>query len=124
MTGDLNQDTLVEITTTLGTSDEAESMAHEIVHAYLAACVQIVGPLRSVYRWDGIVQEDTEWRLVIKTRSSLVDPLMLHIKSKHPYMQPEILVLPILKAEVGYETWLRQVTERPAQGGDGDVTQR
>ena len=101
-------DSLVEVTTTVGTISDAEKIAHALIERRLAACVQITGPVTSVYRWQGAVHHDQEWRCTIKTTSALVDQIMLAIKEMHPYEVPEILCIPILKSHPDYERWLRE----------------
>ena len=82
-------------------------IARKLVEARLAACVNI-GSVKSIYWWQGKVEEDDEEMLVIKTRLELVNRVVEYIKSIHPYQVPEIIALPIIG---GYEEYLRWVRE-------------
>jgi periplasmic divalent cation tolerance protein len=105
---DLQNSSLVEITTTVGNSADAERIAEALVEKRLSGCVQIAGPITSVYRWQGDVHRDQEWRCTIKTTAELMGQVIGFIKEIHPYETPEILCLPILFAHPDYERWLRE----------------
>jgi periplasmic divalent cation tolerance protein len=79
------------VSTTVGSEDSSRQLAAAMVESRLAACVQIDGPIRSVYRWQGTVNNELEYRLICKTLTSLVPNLIEFIKQKHPYELPEIL---------------------------------
>ncbi|MGM1062074.1 divalent-cation tolerance protein CutA [Saccharothrix sp. Mg75] len=100
---------VVVITTTDG-EDAAGSLARAVVEARLAACVQVSGPVRSVYRWDGEVRDDREWQLWIKTAYDRVDELTEFVKAHHPYDVPEVLALPVLGGNVDYLAWVTEET--------------
>lgn len=88
----------------------ALAMADSVVGAALGACAQVVGPITSVYRWQGAVHRDREWRLEIKTSADRVAELIAHIDSEHEYEVPEIVVLPIVDGGAGYLSWLDEQT--------------
>lgn len=96
----------VQVITTLGTHAEALALARRLIEARQAACVQIVGPVTSVYRWEGELEEDEEWQCWIKTRSDLLPALMAVVQAAHPYQVPEILALPVLDGHAPYFAWL------------------
>jgi periplasmic divalent cation tolerance protein len=96
----------VQLITTMARRDEAEQMAQSVVDAHLAACVQIVGPITSVYRWQGKVETDEEWQCVMKSRQDVLPRLVEAVRRMHPYQVPEILVLPILWGSPEYLAWV------------------
>ena len=100
----------IECTTTFGHEEVAKACAQVLVEQRLAACVQIVGPIESIYRWEGKVQQDREWKLVIKSVSARQSDLIQAIRRLHSYTEPEIIILPILAASEGYARWLIEQT--------------
>ena len=108
---DTLQDALVVITTT-DTQQAAEQIAHQLVEAQLAACVQLISPLTSVYRWQGKIETASEVLLLIKTTRSAYAALEAAIKQTHSYQTPEIIALPISAGAPDYLAWL-QATVKP-----------
>jgi periplasmic divalent cation tolerance protein len=96
----------VQLVTTTARRDEAERIAHALVDGRLAACVQIAGPITSVYRWQGKVETSEEWRLLIKTRQALVARTAEAIRQLHPYEVPELLAFPVLWGSTDYLAWV------------------
>jgi len=96
----------IQITTTTETKEQAENIAQHLVEKKLAACVQITGPITSIYRWKGKVEKAQEWLCVIKTREELFDRVETAIKKMHTYETPEIVAVPIIKGSKEYLTWL------------------
>lgn len=90
--------------------DRAPELARGIVEARLAACVALSGPIRSIYRWKGELQDDAETQLVIKTTRAHFTALEAHIRAHHPYEVPEILALPVVAGSAPYLAWLRTET--------------
>jgi periplasmic divalent cation tolerance protein len=86
--------------------EKAAAMARVIVEEKLAACVNLVAPIRSIYRWEGKVCDEPEALMVIKTREGLFERLRERIVALHDYECPEILALPI---ERGHEPYLRWI---------------
>ncbi len=84
----------------------AERIALTLVEQRLAACVNIVAGVTSVYRWQGAVHRDAEWLLVIKSGSDRYPALETCIRELHPYEIPEIIGLPIQQGSGGYLAWL------------------
>ena len=85
----------IQMTTTTETKADAQALADALVERRLAACVQIVGPITSTYRWQGEIERAEEWLCVIKSRRDLYDDLEAAILEIHPYDVPEILITPV-----------------------------
>ena len=96
----------IQVSTTTETKEQAENIAQHLVEKKLAACVQITGPITSIYRWKGKVEKAQEWLCVIKTREELFDRVETAIKKMHTYETPEIVAVPIIKGSKEYLTWL------------------
>ena len=86
--------------------DQALSIANALVTERLAACANIVSPIRSVYRWEGAVHDETEHLMIIKTRASLLTKVEARVKALHSYEVPEIIALPIVGGSVTYLDWV------------------
>ncbi len=102
---------LVVLTTT-GERDEAERIARLLVQERLAACVQVAGPIRSIYRWQGEIETAEEWQLWVKTQRRLYDRVEQAIRAAHPYEVPEILALPVAAGSAAYLQWLGDELDR------------
>ena len=89
--------------------DEAQTLASALVEGGLAACVNILSPVTSVYRWEGKVVTDTEATLLIKTSHANAPRLRERIVELHPYSVPEVVVLPVDcdKSHAAYVDWVR-----------------
>jgi len=85
----------------------AEGLAAQLVEARLAACINILPAVRSVYRWSGAVQCDDEALLVIKTRADRLDALQAAVLREHPYELPEFLVVPVIAGHQDYLQWIQ-----------------
>jgi periplasmic divalent cation tolerance protein len=96
----------VIVISTIDSEDAARSLAAGAVAANLGACAQVVGPITSVYRWEGAVQNDTEWRVEIKTAADRVAALVDYIKANHSYDTPEIVATPITGGSAEYLAWV------------------
>jgi periplasmic divalent cation tolerance protein len=99
-----------QVSTTLATQSAAAEMAAVLVQERLAACVQILGPVESVYRWKGAVEHATEWLCLAKTVEPKLEALLARVRALHSYEQPEIIAVPIAGADAGYLEWLRRET--------------
>ncbi|MDF2975919.1 MAG: divalent-cation tolerance protein CutA [Actinomycetospora sp.] len=104
------------VLTTTDSADEAERLARALVDARLAACVQIGGPVRSVFRWEGAVSVEPEWQLWLKTDASRVDDLTARLVAEHTYDVPEVLVLPVVSGHGPYVTWVTSEVTGPGDG--------
>jgi len=96
----------VVVSTTTDSEEAAGALAASAVNAKLGACAQIVGPITSVYRWEGKVQTDAEWRVEFKTAADRVEALTAHIKDKHTYDVPEIIATSIEGGSAEYLAWV------------------
>jgi periplasmic divalent cation tolerance protein len=99
----------VVILTTVGGGFDAHSLAEELVEQRLAACVNILPQIHSVYRWQGRVEHDDEQLLLIKTAAGKVDALEEALRKLHPYETPEFVVLPIEELRGPYAQWFEAV---------------
>lgn len=95
----------VIVLTTLGANADAEGLARVLVTEGLAACVNILPVMRSVYRWQGAIHTDDERQLVIKTTAERLDALETRVQALHPYELPEWLVISA-DASDRYSDWL------------------
>ncbi|TNN34528.1 Protein CutA [Liparis tanakae] len=87
----------------------AKELARAIVERKLAACVNIIPAITSVYEWQGKIEEDSEVLLMIKTRSSKVPALAEYVRSHHPYEVAEVISLPIEQGNPPYLKWIGEV---------------
>jgi periplasmic divalent cation tolerance protein len=97
---------LIVVYVTVGTGEEADRMAQALVSEQLAACVNRVRSIQSVYRWQGKVEQNDEELLIIKTRRQLFPALEKRVKELHSYSVPEIIALPIVDGSAEYLAWL------------------
>jgi periplasmic divalent cation tolerance protein len=97
-----------QVSTTLDSEAAAGQLAATLVEERLAACVQVVGPILSVYRWDGALTRATEWLCTAKTTEAALPALLARIRALHSYQQPEIAAVPIAAGDPGYLDWLRR----------------
>ena len=100
----------VLVLTTLPADADAAVFARTLVSERLAACVNLLAPMESVYRWEGDVQRDAERQLIMKTTRARVDALWQRVRELHPYEVPEFLVLPIVDGSDAYLRWLGEST--------------
>ena len=103
---------MLVVLTTTPNSEEAERLARSVVEARLAACVQILPQMTSVYFWEGKVQTEPEHLLLIKTLEEKFDELSAFIKSNHSYEVPEIVAIEAEKVSEDYVDWVRGVTSQ------------
>jgi len=101
---------VVLVLTTAPDDDRAESMARALVEERLAACVNVVPGVVSIYRWKGAVEQDLELLLVIKTRADRFEALREALVSLHPYDVPELIALPVAAGHPPYLAWLDEAT--------------
>jgi len=109
MTGQTENEIVIFITAP--NEDEAVRIARSLVEAHLAACANIVRNIRSIYTWQGSVQDDTEVLMVVKTRKGLFEAVSARVRELHSYDVPEIIALPIIDGSPDYLNWLRESTE-------------
>ncbi|RLU23379.1 hypothetical protein DMN91_003583 [Ooceraea biroi] len=87
----------------------AKKIARGLVENKLAACVNIIPQLTSIYEWKGSIQEDPELLLMIKTRTEAIDALTKYVKENHPYTVCEVISLPIQNGNIDYLNWINEV---------------
>jgi periplasmic divalent cation tolerance protein len=103
---------VVVVLVTAPSDDDARRLGRALVDERLAACVNVIGPIRSIYRWEGAVQEDGEHLLVVKARRADVDTLAARVRALHPYEVPEVIALDVAGGSVPYLEWVRASTAR------------
>ena len=96
----------IQVSTTTETKQAAQEIAAALVEQRLAACVHVSGPVESVYRWQGKVQQSQEWLCTAKTRTSLLPQVEAAIHGLHNYECPEIVAVPIADGSAAYLAWL------------------
>ena len=99
---------LICISTTTANKEKAESIASVLVDRRLAACVQILGPIQSIYRWQGNVEQSEEWLCVAKTTEERFTGVEAAIREHHDYDEPEIIATPIVAGSRSYLDWVRR----------------
>jgi len=95
---------------TCASEEEGLKIAHALVQERLAACVNLMSPIRSIYRWEGKICDEKEWLLIIKTQTARFDDLEKRVKALHSYSVPEIIALPIVTGSPSYLNWLEEMT--------------
>jgi periplasmic divalent cation tolerance protein len=96
----------IQIVTTVERREDARRIAQSLVERRLAACVQVSGPIASVYRWKGKIETAEEWQCSAKSRRDLFEAVERAIRELHPYEVPEILAVPIVAGGCDYLAWL------------------
>ena len=99
------------VLTHLPNAESARSLARQLVEQRLAACVNILAPCRSVYRWQGKIEDAEEVPLLIKTTAARYNALEAAIRAGHPYELPEIIAVPVACGLPGYLAWVATETE-------------
>jgi periplasmic divalent cation tolerance protein len=100
---------VIVLTTWPGEGDAAD-FARSLVNERLAACVNVLAPMQSVYTWEGHLEEETERQVVIKTTAARLIRLWERVRELHPYEVPEFLVLPIIDGNDVYLRWIQEAT--------------
>ena len=129
MPGDRTSTDCIAVITTIGSRDEARRIGRTLVERGLVACAQIE-EIESFYRWDDALQDEREWRLLLKTVAARYDDVEQAIRALHPYELPAIYALPVDRAFAPYAAWVRSGSAAlgdagpdPGRGGQaGDFT--
>jgi periplasmic divalent cation tolerance protein len=95
---------------TCGSEEEAVKISNALVEERLAACVNLISPIRSIYRWEEKIWDEKEWLLIIKTQRKRFQEIETRVKSLHSYSVPEIIALPIIAGSSSYLDWLIEMT--------------
>jgi len=98
----------LQVLTTAGSEAEAEAIAATLVERRLVACVQVLGPIASTYRWQGAVETALEWQCLIKTAAHRYEEVEAAIRELHSYDEPEIVATPIVAGSAGYLRWIEE----------------
>ena len=105
---------LIQVITTVDSKEVADALANELVKLRLAACVQIDGPIGSIYRWKDKIESAEEFRLTVKTRRGVYHEVEQAIRGHHTYDVPEIVAVPVVVASSSYSDWLDdQIDDNP-----------
>jgi periplasmic divalent cation tolerance protein len=102
----------VIVLTTLPADADGPAFAQAIVEDRLAACVNLLPVMESIYRWEGGIEHEPERQIVMKTSRERVAPLWERVRDLHPYEVPEFLVLPIVDGNDAYLRWVAEATMR------------
>jgi len=102
-----------EVVVTAADADQLAGLTRTLVAERLAACGQISAPIRSIYRWQGRVENDAEARVALHTRASLVPAVVARVRELHPYEVPCVLALPVLGGNPDYLEWVHRETRDP-----------
>jgi periplasmic divalent cation tolerance protein len=100
----------LQVITTIDSPAEADRIGRQLVERRLVACFQVVGPIRSTYRWRGGVEQADEWLCLAKTTTDRHDELVAELRRLHPYETPEIVATPIVAGFSGYLDWIASET--------------
>jgi periplasmic divalent cation tolerance protein len=102
----------VVVLVTTSSAEEGARLGRALVEERLAACANVIGPIRSIYRWDGAVEEADEHLVILKARGADVSALETRVRALHSYEVPEVLALPVTAGSAPYLAWLADATER------------
>ncbi|HLK11785.1 MAG TPA: divalent-cation tolerance protein CutA [Candidatus Binatia bacterium] len=108
----MNAGEAVVVLVSVATAEEGVRIGRTLVEERLAACVNVVGPMRSIYRWEGAVEEAAEHLLLVKARAVDADALAARVQTLHSYAVPEVLALPVRAGAAAYLAWLAEATTR------------
>lgn len=101
---------VVIVLTTLGADGDAAGFARALIDERLAACVNVLPPLASTYRWKGAVEHEREQQVIIKTTAGRLPALEARVRELHPYEVPEFLILAVSGTSAAYLEWLLEST--------------
>jgi periplasmic divalent cation tolerance protein len=102
----------VVVLVTTASAEEGARLGRTLVEERLAACANVVGPIRSIYRWQGAVEEADEHLVLLKARGTDVPTLEARVRALHSYDVPEVLALPVTAGSAPYLAWLADATTR------------
>jgi periplasmic divalent cation tolerance protein len=105
----------IVVFSTCGSAEEAQRVSQALVEAKLAACVNILPGVQSVYEWQGRVENTAEWLLVIKSRQDLFPRLAAELRRVHSYKVPEAIAIPITDGLPEYLSWMDSGLQLPVQ---------
>jgi len=103
---------VVVVLVTAPSADEAARIGRILVEERLAACVNVVGPIRSIYRWQAKIEDEQEHLMLVKARHVDVDAVAARVRAVHPYDVPEVIALDVTGGSTPYLAWLLESTTR------------
>lgn len=103
--------------TTCETEEQAGRIARALVEKHLVACVNIAGPVRSIYRWKGAIEEANEYLLIVKTEAALMPQLQAALERLHSYEVPELIAMPVTAGSARYLDWISESVSRTPDSG-------
>ncbi|XP_034661637.1 protein CutA homolog [Drosophila subobscura] len=98
--------------------ESAKKLAHGIIDRKIAACVNIIPKIESIYMWEGKVTEDDEYLMMIKTRTERIDQLSKFVRENHPHSVAEVISMPIENGNLPYLNWIAQTVPELKQNKD------
>jgi periplasmic divalent cation tolerance protein len=106
----------VQVQTTTDSRAEALELSRAVVEARLAACAQVAGPIASTFWWEGEVQREEEWLVLLKSSADRFAEIAEFLTARHSYDEPEIIAVPIVAGSAAYLAWIREETHpQPAE---------
>jgi len=108
----MNAPEFVVVLVTTADAEEGARLGRALVEERLAACANVVGPIRSIYRWQGAVEEAAEHLVLLKARRADVAALEARVRALHSYDVPEVIALPVTTGSAPYLAWLADCTVR------------
>ena len=102
----------IVVLATCASAEEAQRIARELIATRLAACVNLLPPVRSIYHWKGAIEEQDETLMIIKSARPLFDQLRAAIARLHSYEVPEVIALPIVDGAAAYLEWMERALAR------------
>jgi periplasmic divalent cation tolerance protein len=108
----------IVVFSTCGSEEEAVRIAKRLVEARIAACVNLMPKIRSVYRWQGKVEDSAEWMLLVKTSRPRFEAVRTALAAAHSYEVPEIIALPIVDGSPDYLAWLETELDSGVESPD------
>lgn len=103
-------DGVVLVYATFPAGDVAETIAAALVEARLAACVNIIRGMTSIYRWEGKINRDQEVVAIVKTRRALAQDVVAEVRRRHPYTNPALMVMPVEAGSADFLSWIADET--------------
>lgn len=102
----------IVVTTSFEKKEDAANLGKQLLQKRLIACAQVSGPVDSLYWWQGKIQQEKEYTLLMKSRQSLWHPLREEVERLHPYDVPEIIATPVSSVSDDYREWLLEELQR------------
>ena len=98
----------IVVLSTCASAEEAERLARRVIDDHLAACVNVLSPVRSFYRWKGVIEDSAEWLLITKSVRDKFDALRAALESAHTYEIPEVIAISVIEGSPSYLSWIER----------------